>query len=108
MQLAEMVLKYQLDRKSKHKTEIGEIISEFVNEINKEREGTKYPKVTYMQIYTKLGAVNTKLGAVNKDKFALNVFLSECRDYKRRNGSFGKLFYAKTQRQKQNAKKQPK
>ena len=89
MQLAEMVLKYQLDRKSKHKTEIGEIISEFVNEINKEREGTKYPKVTYMQIYT-------KLGAINKDKFALNVFLSECRDAKRRNGSFGKLFYAKT------------
>jgi len=89
MLLAEMVLKYQIEKTSKHKTEIGEIISQFVDEINKERINTKYPKVSYMQIYT-------KLGAINKDKFALNVFLSECRDYKRRNGSFGKLFYAKT------------
>ncbi len=88
MQLVEMVLSYQL-KKSKHKTELGELISEFVDEINTERINTKYPKVTYMQIYS-------KLGAINKDKFALSQFLSECRDYKRRKGSFSKCFYGAT------------
>lgn len=89
MLLAELVIKYQIEKTSKHKTEIGEIISEFVDEINAERLNTKYPQVKFMQIYS-------KLGAINKDKFALSQFLSNCKDYKRRNGSFSKCFYGAT------------
>lgn len=60
------------------------IIKEFVNEINSER-GTKMKPLTDKYIAVKLGILKT-----NEE---LYQFLSECRDYKKRKGSFGKRFF---------------
>jgi len=60
------------------------IVKEFVDEINSER-GTKMKPLTPRYIAVKLGILKT-----NQE---LYEFLSECRDYKKRNGSFGKRFF---------------
>lgn len=60
------------------------IVKEFVDEINNER-GTKMKPLTAKYIAVKLGILKT-----NQE---LYEFLSECRDYKKRNGSFGKRFF---------------
>lgn len=80
--------------KPKAKTEADEIIQEFVDELKKEwkpkyKVGETWKKrrpVTFM-------AVKMKLLAIQKDTYELRRFLAECRDYKRRNGSFSKRFY---------------
>lgn len=67
------------------KSERAQIISEFVEEINSERTNTKWPPITGREVAVRLSHV--------KDKFTLCYFLSECRDYKNRYGSFGKRFF---------------
>lgn len=70
------------------------IIQEFTDEINKERPYTykdkngKKKKVGFITPR----AVAIKLGHI-KNEFDLVYFLSECRDYKNRNGSFSKKFF---------------
>jgi hypothetical protein len=61
------------------------IVKMFVDEINKEREGTEFKPVTGRGIAFKLTLLKT-----NQELYA---FLSECKDYQRRNGSFGKRFF---------------
>lgn len=70
-----------------------ELIGFFLEEINKERpctykvNGVKktLPKMTARGVALKLGHVKK----INE----LEYFLSECRDYKNRNGSFAKRFF---------------
>jgi hypothetical protein len=61
------------------------LIKEFIDEINKERIGTKYKPVSAKCIAIKLG--------VFKCNEQLVDFLAECRDFKRANGSFSKRFF---------------
>ena len=61
------------------------IVKSFVDEINKERDVTKLKPVTGRQIGVKLGVLKT-----NEE---LYEFLSICKDYKNRHGSFGKRFW---------------
>ena len=67
-------------------TEQDDIINQFLVELNKER-GTRKP-LTFM-------AVKMKLYAVRNNKFDLCSFLSECKDYRARKGSFSKYFFGK-------------
>lgn len=60
------------------------IVSQFVEEINQERFKTKYKPVSPRSIAIKLSHLS---------EFDMSYFLSECRDYKRRKGSFSKCFY---------------
>lgn len=71
--------------KSKITNERQEIISQFVEEINRERLGTKWRPVSERGIAIKLSVLKT-----NQEMYE---FLSECKDYKNRNGSFGKRFF---------------
>jgi hypothetical protein len=61
-----------------------ELIKEIVDNINKEREGTKFKKV-------KPSFVAVKCSHLKESD--LEYFISECRDYKNRKGSFGKCFF---------------
>ena len=79
---------FKFNPDTRHKTEEAELIEEFKTELNRERTGTKWEPLTFI-------AVRTKLAAIANDADELRRFLSECRDYKNRNGSFGKLFFAK-------------
>lgn len=63
------------------------IIKEFTDQINIERINTKYKKVSPCFIAVKLSHV--------KNNFDLYYFLSECKDYQRRKGSFSKMFFGK-------------
>jgi hypothetical protein len=71
----------------------GFIIQQFVDEINKERP------CTFMKNgkKVKLGLINPRAVAIKlshiKSEFDLMFFLSECKDYKNRNGSFSKRFF---------------
>lgn len=67
------------------KSERAEVVKSFLDEINLEREGTKYNKLTAKAIACKLGHI--------KELGDLYYFLSECKDYKKRNGSFSKYFF---------------
>lgn len=80
------LVKYEKKDKKKRgiTNERQQIISQFVKEINDER-GTKMKPLTDKYIAVKLGILKT-----NQE---LYEFLSECRDYKSRNGSFGKRFF---------------
>jgi hypothetical protein len=60
------------------------LISEFVDQINLERVNTKYKKVTGTQIAVKLSHLNFD---------ELLHFMSSCKDYKNRKGSFSKYFF---------------
>jgi hypothetical protein len=62
-----------------------DIIRQFVEELNKERIGTKFKPLTGRAVAIKLGMIKTNQG--------LYEFLSICKDYKNRNGSFGKRFF---------------
>lgn len=73
--------------KSKITSERQDILRQFQEEINKERIGTKYKPMTGRGIAMKLAHV--------KDKHTLYYFLSECKDYKNRNGSFSKYFFGR-------------
>ena len=59
-------------------------IEEFVTEINKERIGTKWKSVTGKVIAIKLAHIPTN---------DLYIFMSMCKDYKNRQGAFGKYFF---------------
>jgi len=61
------------------------IVKEFIDEINHERAISKMKPLTDRHIAVKLGIL--------KSNQELYEFLSECRDYKKRNGSFGKRFF---------------
>lgn len=71
--------------KSKITNERQFVISQFQEEINKERLGTKWKIITGKATAMKLSHI--------KDLSTLYFFLSECRDYKVRNGSFSKRFF---------------
>lgn len=71
--------------KTKIRSERAFIISQFVEAINAERQGTKWKPMTGRGV-----AMCLRLLKTNQD---LYTFLSECKDYQRRNGSFGKRFF---------------
>lgn len=71
--------------KSRITNERQSILKEFVDEINSERIGTKYKPITGRAV-----AMCLRLLKTNQE---LYEFLSICRDYKNRNGSFGKRFW---------------
>lgn len=77
-------------KKPKITNERQAVIKEFVDEINKERIGTKWKPITPKAVAIKLGML--------KSNRELYEFLSECRDYKNRNGSFGKRFFGSYQK----------
>lgn len=80
--------------KPKAKTQEDEIIQEFVDELKEEwkpyyKVGEKWKKakpITFM-------GVKMKLYAIRNDADALRRYLAECKDYRRRSGSFNKRFY---------------
>lgn len=61
------------------------ILSQFLEEINKERLGTKYKPMTGKGVAMKLAHL--------KDNYTLYYFLSSCRDYQKRKGSFSRYFF---------------
>jgi hypothetical protein len=61
------------------------VIKEFVDEINKERNNTKWKPITARAVAIKLSHI--------KSLSDLYYFLSVCRDYAHRNGSFSKCFF---------------
>jgi hypothetical protein len=70
-----------------------ELLKQFEEEINKERPCTYKDKNGKTK---KLGKVTGKAIAIkvgHLSEFDLTFFLSECRDYKNRNGSFSKRFF---------------
>lgn len=69
----------------KIKSERAWIISQFVEEINKERIGTSFKPLSGRVCAIKLSHL--------KDNHTLYYFLSTCRDYKNRKGSFSKCFF---------------
>lgn len=71
--------------KSKITNERQYVLSLFVEEINKERIGTKFKPITGRAVAMKVSLLKT-----NYDLYA---FLSICKDYKNRHGSFGKRFW---------------
>ena len=80
------LVKYE--KKEKKKRGGGEratIVKEFIDEINSERKHEKLKPLTDTYVAVKLGILKS-----NQD---LYEFLSECKDYKKRNGSFGKRFF---------------
>ncbi len=76
--------KYKIETPKKINSERAEIVSKFLDEINKERIGTKFKPMTGKRVAMKLAHVPTK---------DLYYFLSVCKDSKNRNGSFGKCFF---------------
>lgn len=60
------------------------LLSQFVEEINKERIGTKYKSVTGRGVAMKLAHLKTR---------DLPYLMSICRDAKNRRGSFSKCFF---------------
>lgn len=85
MQLALLLEKYQVEKpKSSITNRRQEIIKVFVDEINKERRGTKWKAVTGRSIALKMSHLS------EPDMY---YFLSQCRDYKNRNHSFSKCFF---------------
>lgn len=81
-------------KKPKITNERQSIIKEFVDEINKERPLKYKDKNGNIKTLQKVTAkaVAVKLGHL-KDLKDLYYFLSVCRDYKNRNGSFSKCFF---------------
>ncbi len=60
------------------------LVTQVVNEINIERKNTKWKPVSYISVLRKLN---------KKSESDIYICLSNCRDYKNRNGSFGKCFW---------------
>ncbi len=93
MQLSLLLQNYKTVTESNIVNKRQWIIKEFVDEINKERPCTytnsKGKKVKLGKVTGR--AVAIKLGHLSE--FDLTYFLSECRDYKHRKGSFSKRFF---------------
>ena len=92
---------FELQKPTKHKTLEGELISEFMEEVNKERPAVSFyiknGKKVKLKKLNYMGARRV-LEAIADDSHELQRFLSECRDYKNRNGSFSKRFFAKPEK----------
>ena len=84
MQISELLQQPLLQVKTPN-SERASIIQMFVDEINAEREGTKWKPVTGRSVAIQLSCLKTN--------FELYNWLSQCRDYKNRHGSFGKIYY---------------
>lgn len=82
--LFEELKNFNLERKSPN-SERACVIKEFVEEINRERVGTKFNPITGRVVAIKLGHI--------KDIQHLYRFLSQARDYKNRQKSFSKYFF---------------
>ena len=78
------ILKEKPQIKQGANSERASVIEEFVHEINKERIGTKYKPVSGKQIAIKLSHLKLQ---------DLYTFLSLAKDYKNRQGVFGKFFW---------------
>lgn len=85
MEIKDIINKIDFSQKTRIKSERADIVSQFLLEINKERIGTKYKLMTGRGVAMKLSHL--------KDNGTLYYFLSECKDYKNRNGSFSKYFF---------------
>lgn len=90
LQIGELLARIKIPEKKKIikkgiTNERQSIVKEFVLEINSEREKINLKPLTDRYIAIKLGILKTNT--------ELYQFLSECRDYKKRNGSFGKRFF---------------
>lgn len=83
--ISEILNKIDRSQKSKITNERQDIIRQFLEEINKERIGTKYKQLTGRAVAMKVSHL--------KDNSTLYYFLSQCKDYKNRNGSFSKYFF---------------
>lgn len=91
LKIGEFLSRIKKPEKKEKKTrgitnETQSIIKDFVDEINKERDPKHFKPVTGKQIAV-------KLLTVFKTKQELYEFFSECLDYKKRKGSFGKRFW---------------
>jgi hypothetical protein len=84
MDLSNYLKKQKEKAQSKISNTRQELVSFFVEEINEERKGTKWKPME---------ARNVAIMLSHLPESELFPFLSECRDYKRRNGSFGKRFF---------------
>lgn len=80
-----LLLKLDKSNEVKIRSERAFIVSQFVEEINKERLGTKYKQLNGRAVAIKLSHI--------KDNGTLYFFLSQCKDYKNRHGSFSKYFW---------------
>lgn len=84
--------KYQEPIVTKKVSKRSLILEEFVNEINKERPCTYIKNGKKVRLEKITGkAVAIKLAHLKEDD--LFYFLSVCKDYKNRNGSFSKRFF---------------
>ena len=79
------IQKLDLIFKKKTLNERQDILRQFLEEINKERLGTKFKPMTGRAVAMKVSHL--------KDNHTLYYFLSTCKDYKNRHGSFSKSFF---------------
>ena len=82
LQLQEKIKQQGIPKK--RGTEWTDLVQKFQDEINDERFRTCWKPVTFMAVRYKVEHLDTQ---------TLYWFLSVCRDYKARNGSFGKCFF---------------
>ena len=99
------VIKTKENIKVKHKTPAGELINEFMEELNKEiiampyyfvkSKNKKGEEISVKKPLRQVSfiAVKMKLRAISEDEQALREFMSHCKDYKNRHKSFSKAFY---------------
>ena len=99
------VIKTKENIKVKHKTPAGELINEFMEEVNKEIRATPYyfvkgkdkngEEVLVKKPLRQISfiAVKMKLRAISENEQALREFMSHCKDYQNRHKSFSKAFY---------------
>lgn len=74
----------KFELKAKRGTERTDMIAEIVEIVNKERFGTKFPKVSFVTILKKVEHL---------DDSSLRYTLSICNDSKRRTNNFSKCFF---------------
>lgn len=84
MHIGAQIALFSLPEKTTIKSERAFILSQFVEEINKERENTKWKKVTGRAVAIKTSHISLH---------DLKYFYSTCKDYKNRHGSFSKGFF---------------
>lgn len=88
--LFETIQNYKLEKRRGNP--ITDLIQEFQFEINKEAGVTyKIKEKKFKNRSYSFGEIRSKLILLNERE--LRAFLSDCKDYKRRNGSFRKCFF---------------
>jgi len=83
--ISEIINKIDRSQKTRITNERQDILYQFTEAINNERYGTKFKPITGRAVAMKCGHI--------KDNATLYYFLSQCKDYKNRNGSFSKYFF---------------